>query len=275
MKTPEHINFPPLPRRLTEEYGVGALRMRVFGTDERDVEVDLVRGFRDEQAVEVLSACTSAETGAAVPPRLFRAMTVGLRAEALVALAMHGGARPIPLMLSCANQSCSEAIETQISLADIREMHESHRLHEEIAAVINGSSVRLRKPTGDDQLAWRGGSYRNRGSAAHAVVRALIIDGTVPDSAEQIEAIGAILDNGDPLIDASITVSCPACGAETRSAFDLEERALWMLRCDQELLLRTVHRLARVYHWSERSIALMPQWRRDFYLRCIEGEAQR
>jgi hypothetical protein len=64
-------------------------------------------------------------------------------------------------------------------------------------------------------------------------------------------------------------VECDICGRPNDHEIDLFETALEMLARAQRSLIVSAHRLASHYHWSEREIFAVPEWRRRQYLELI------
>lgn len=93
--------------------------------------------------------------------------------------------------------------------------------------------------------------------------------GDLPD--EVLTAIMAAMEEADPQANVVLALSCPSCGHEWPSVFDIvsffwSEINAWAYR-----LLREVHTLASAYGWSESDILRMSPWRREVYLRMVAG----
>ncbi|APZ97708.1 hypothetical protein BWQ93_03810 [Sphingopyxis sp. QXT-31] len=100
-------------------------------------------------------------------------------------------------------------------------------------------------------------------AAARALLRARVAPG---GEAIDDEALDALLAELDSDADLAIAAACPECGQGAEIAFDIaalfwDEIALRIPR-----LLQQVADLARVNHWSERDILMLPAARRRFYL---------
>ena len=52
---------------------------------------------------------------------------------------------------------------------------------------------------------------------------------------------------------------------------NLYKFALFILANIQKDLLYSIHYLAKFYHWNENDIISLPLWRREYYLKLIEG----
>jgi hypothetical protein len=75
----------------------------------------------------------------------------------------------------------------------------------------------------------------------------------------------------DPLVDFTVSCTCPACGDAQEVAVDLESFALASLARRQRALLQEVHRFASHYGWTESDVLAVPPARRAHYLLLIEG----
>jgi hypothetical protein len=83
------------------------------------------------------------------------------------------------------------------------------------------------------------------------------------------EAALKLMNESDPQADVQLDLSCPECGHNWQSAFDIlsylwEEIDAWALR-----ILNDVHVLAFAYGWSEADILAMSSWRRQVYLELL------
>ena len=73
----------------------------------------------------------------------------------------------------------------------------------------------------------------------------------------------------DPQADIQLALSCPACGHQWLSTFDIvsffwSEINAWAYR-----ILREVHILASAYGWREADILAMSPYRRQLYLEMV------
>ena len=81
------------------------------------------------------------------------------------------------------------------------------------------------------------------------------------------------MEEADPLVNFSCSIECGECGQPNDHEIDLFETALDMLSRAQRRLILSVHRLALHYHWSEREIFDVPEWRRRQYLDLIGAKS--
>ena len=103
------------------------------------------------------------------------------------------------------------------------------------------------------------GATRDGGPAAAEALPAAVI-----------EAVSREMAAADPQADVELALSCPACGHDWRSVFDIaaflwEELGRWA-----ERTLREIHQLAAAYGWREADILALSPARRGIYLDMIE-----
>jgi len=168
-------------------------------------------------------------------------------------------------------------MEMEIPLRELADLQQQSAEHEPIEVRIGDNVLRLRRPTGDDQLKWLDGSFGDEKQAAEAMIRALLCSESALDlndgiTEEWIKVVNEAMEEFDPLACFSPTVRCPHCDAMHSHAIDLEEWSIQRLQRRQWDLLTCIHRLAVHYHWSERDILSVPPWRRSYYLGLLEGD---
>jgi len=263
------LPFPTLPETLKNRHSISELALRPFGIYERDLSVDFSATPRPFLVTEILDCCTRERHGNPVDRDFFWELTVGTRIECLLRLV---GAEEIPLALRC--PACGGELELELTASEISELQQ--QAADEAIAVSEGR-IRLRRPTGNDQLAWLGQGFASEVDAMKQMSATLIVEGAEQSLAETrfLDEVGRVMDEYDPLVNFSVQVQCPDCEREHVCEVDLEELSLNRLRHAQFQLLAMVHRLARHYHWSEEEIFKVPYWRRDHYLHLVEREKER
>ena len=270
-----------LPSRLAHAPSAderGALRLRPFGVDERDLAVDFAGTPRPLLVTEVLELCTETDGDGIPPPGrdFFWELTVGQRIEALLALADAGAG--VYVALRCPATGCARELELDISLAEVAELQDRHGDEEHVVVHLGDLTLRLRRPRGRDQLAWLGRQLADASEAACEIIRTLAVEEDAwraaceCEAAEVALAVSEAMEEFDPLVNFSLRVRCHFCGEEAPHELDLEEYALSRLRRAQGQLLSVVHRLASRYHWDERQIFAVPHWRRTHYLTLFDGK---
>lgn len=241
------------------------LTLRRFGIYESDLNIDFSTA-RPFLVTEILDCCISDAQGQPIDRGFFWDLTVGARTECLLRLAATGDEAEIPLTLRCPNRACGRELEIELGVSEISELQQQ-AVNDEAIFV---GELRLRRPTGNDQLAWLGRSFEVESEALRQMLCTLVVEGT--PSRESLEEIGRVMDEHDPLVNFTVRVQCPDCEQESVCEIDLEDVSLNRLRQAQLRLLAAVHRLAAHYHWSEEEIFKVPHWRRDYYLGLLERE---
>jgi len=245
------------------------LTLRRFGIYESDLNIDFITPPRPFVVTEILHCCTRNTQGGAVDRSFFWDLTVGARTECLLRLAATGEQAEIPLALHCANRACGRELEIELTVNEISELQQQ-AVNDETILV---GELKLRRPTGSDQLAWLGRSFEVESEALQQMLSTLVIEGT--PGRESLDEIGRAMDEHDPLVNFTVQVQCPDCEQESACEIDLEDVSLNRLRQAQLRLLAAVHRLAAHYHWSEEEIFKVPYWRRDHYLNLMQREQER
>ena len=253
-----------------------ALRWRGFGRPS-DLGVNLRDAARSALVTELLARCR-VDRRADLPARRreARRMTVSGRIGGLaVIVARTTGRDELAAALRCPDADCQEPLEVSHSLGSLLDL--SRRAEGErwlTIALPDAEPVRVRRPTGEDQLAWQSATYPTAAAAEAAMAASLV--GQLPPSelsSVVFSAIDAALEESDPLTCFRIETICPACGRAGIHGIDLEALLLGEIRRIQNAIVGDIHALATQYGWSERAIAAMPVWRRRAYLERLEREA--
>jgi hypothetical protein len=263
------------PAGLPAPPGVGAPRLRRFGTDVADLAVDLRAPLGPEIVTDVLAGCMTDERGAAVARGRIWEMAVSARIGWLLAVAAPEVLDTFSVVLRCSERSCGQPIEVDLTLAEILSVA---RLDapEHVSVEADGARFLLRRPTGADQCAWLRGQYADAADAARAILRSLVVEGPAEALTEaRMAALETALDEHDPLLRFTLTAICPFCDAAHEQEAPLTECALRVLRAAQARLIEDVHALARAYGWDEARIVAIPSWRRARYLTLVEREEGR
>ena len=241
--------------------------MRPFGRA-ADLDLDFGQSDRPGLVTAVLAQCAADDADADA----WWSRTVGTRTAALLSLlAVTDASAQVGFTARCGAAGCGElfgfdlplqALATQASLDDAAVR----------VALDPARSVHLRRPTGADLRDWHVRRPATRSEAVRTMLDALLVEGTVDleDEARLSQAIVAL----DPLVDFSVHCHCPACGASSDVAIDLEALALGRLHARQQGLLRDVHRLASRYGWTEAQVLAVPPARRARYLALVDEEGR-
>ena len=276
------VPFPALPEALCARFGIGALRLRAYGSDAADLDVDF--GDPDLLGLEItiLTTCTRADPEAPIPPEFFPCLEVSKRTEALLMLTALSSTPLVEIPLRCASAACREAMEVELSVEELRDLQRAAEEERRLAAAIGGERILFRRPTGLDQAAWRRTRYPDEASATRAIAESLVVEEfratfrrlTAHDRA-WAEGLNRVMQDSDPLVDFRMQVTCPFCGAQAGYTVNLVETVIRRLRGIQQHLAATVHRLALRYHWSEAEIFAVAPWRRERYLALLDREESR
>jgi hypothetical protein len=270
------LPFPLLPEAIRARRAVEDLAIRPFGICEGDLNIDFNQPNRPLLITELLYLCTVGKRK--MPTEFFWELSIGKRVQCLLTLALAGRGNDFELQFKCQEKSCNQGLEFELSLSEIAELQQQADDRENVSVEFNGKRVELRLPTGLDQLAWLKKSYKDEDEAAFEMISALapgqsekafVFNG---QRREWVEAISDAMADSDSLVNFNVNALCPDCGLENQFGVDLESLALKRLRAAQKEMLAMVHRLASRYHWSEREIFSVPQWRRSFYLSLIDKD---
>jgi uncharacterized metal-binding protein YceD (DUF177 family) len=238
------------------------LAVRPFGVQPGDLDVEFDADERAEVATAVLAGCALDPDGVSLGYERARALPIGTRLGALVAVARVSGRRELTRVFRCA--ACDGEFEVELALDTLASAQEAVEADAPAAVGWDGTTYRPRWPTGDDLRRWH-----DRPPSDAEIVAAL----GGPDEeapAELLAAIEASLDAADPLVDAAIRSECPACSEAVELPVDLEGELLALARRDQDELLEDVATLAGAFHWSEHDILALPPRRRRRYLAMVE-----
>jgi hypothetical protein len=261
------IPLPGFPQGIGPDVSAG-VGLRRFGIFEGDLDIDFASVNQAALATRLLESCAVDPTFV-LPEGFFSELSIGKRIECLLVLAAHGRDATLGFPFKC--EGCGEQIELELTLREISEMQGEADLSEKVGVDIGGRRMDLRKPTGRDQELWSTMRFNDERGAARGMIATLA---ELPGSLEAIQdeelsAVEEVLEEADPLVNLGCSVNCGECGEMNEHEIDLMETALGMLNRAQNQLIVTVHRLASHYHWSEREIFAVPDWRRQQYLELI------
>ncbi len=130
------------------------------------------------------------------------------------------------------------------------------------------NGLMLRLPGGREDLAL----LRAERSDAEAVLLACCaVDGD--STGEAASSTGQVLQAMEelaPLLDLDMDSHCPECGGVQQVRFSMQGYLLNTLRACKSSLVREVHTLASMYHWSLYEILALSRRQRQALLDCIE-----
>lgn len=234
---------------------------RPFGEAD-DLDLDFGSADRPALVSALLEGCRPA------PPGHWWRCTVGQRTAALIDLLRLTERRDaIELNANCS--TCGEAFGFELPLAALP----SPDADLVRVGLDGGREVELRRPCGEDLRRWRALRPASRPESVRAMIETLCVAGEAGDG--DAAALAAHLAEADPLVDFEVDGACPACGASTLIAVDLETLALSRFAAGQRRIEADLHRLARAYGWTEAQSLAVPPARRRRYLALIDAEAER
>lgn len=272
------VPFPTIAETLKERFSLSELSLRPFGHCPEDREVNFARPLRPYLEIEILECCTDDLQGAKLDPHFFWNLAVSKRIECLLTLATIDNPDGFTIPLRCLNSECQEGIEIDFSMEELRGLCSSAET-ECPELLVGDRAVRIRQPTGLDQLQWLQCTFNDERSLTQSMLETLVIEADREQlnskaiaQGDWIPAFNQIMDKVDPLVNLRVRVQCPYCNTQNSHFIDLGAWALQRLRHSQLQLFDLVHRLASHYHWHESEILAIPAWRREFYLARIERE---
>src|SRR5262249_38974041 len=88
---------------------------------------------------------------------------------------------------------------------------------------------------------------------------------------DQIESIGLLMAEADPLSEIRVALDCPRCAARSTETLEMS-RFLWsQIEAHAKRCLREVHELATAYGWPESVILSLSPARRARYLEMVRS----
>lgn len=260
------VQWPPMPGK--ERY-----LSRKFCNRHADLDIDFDLP-RPALVTELLSSCLYRIDGKAIDVDSLWAWTVSERLQGLLAIANASTGTTTAAVAICSNADCREKVELELGLSGFAD--------ETPATTIDwlspdGTEMRCRLPTGQDQLAWQRHALESHDIGETWLAECLLENTaaktvSTPLPGLWVDSLAAALSDADPLTALNIDISCPFCDQALRVDVDLERLLLDGLHQQQRRLIEQIHRLANHYHWSEFEIASLPGWRRDRYLSRIAVE---
>lgn len=272
------IPFPLIPKYLHDKYTSHNLSLRAFGIYENDLAVDFYESPLPHLVTRILHYCTIDENGEALNPSFFWELPISKRIECLFALATLQERTSMDIKVHCSNKTCQELVEITLSVGELAAFVQLTDDEQYSSLQLEDTALKIRRPTGEDQLRWAQQSFGNEIEAMQTMLGSLIIDnapgihGKNILSQKRISALEEELEKIDPLVNFQVKLTCPHCKSEARYRIDLQALSLEKLHFAQLELLNSVHQLAAYYHWTEKDIFSVPAWRRSRYLKMIQSE---
>ena len=126
---------------------------------------------------------------------------------------------------------------------------------------IGGEAAQFRLPTIGDQIA-----VATEADPAKALAARCVRGGIATARIERAMAALA------PVLSGPIEGRCPHCGEVLTVKFDIPSFVLGELRVQASQVCEHVHVLAAHYHWGEKEILALPNWRRQHYVDMAVAE---
>src|SRR5216684_298631 len=153
---------------------------RAFGSDFSDLELDFDAGPRPHLTTRVITLCAAVDESSAWK------MTVGRRIELLLTIAGMRMPGAFAINVRCSNPACRKMSEIELTMHEVLE-HSAAAGGSPAAVELDGKTIRLRRPTGEDQLAWLHARPRDSREGTLLAVRSLIEDDASDWSAAKLE----------------------------------------------------------------------------------------
>jgi hypothetical protein len=284
-------SFPSVPSRTLEKYpGHNLLRIRPFGVDQKDLEINFDQDLRPYITTKVLHSCTLVglendsvikNTDTDVDESFFWDLSLGKRIECLLALVKISAPQDSSSIdIHCLNQACRKQIGVDLSMEELAIRQHMADSVDHVIITLADRNIQLRKPIGRDQIESSKTCDVDENETIRHIIQRLIIrddqdqginnqEWKIPGD-DWIGDIDNAMSEFDPLVNFSISITCPYCENEGKHDVDLEELALKKLHMIQRRLVHMIHRIAKNYHWSEQQILAIPSWRRSQYISLIE-----
>jgi hypothetical protein len=218
------VPFPALPEWLPIAAEDRPVALRAFGSDMRDLSVEFAGVARPRLVTSLLARCAQTRDGGPPPERAIWDLPLGMRIEAVMALATGDSALPLVWRVRCCHTGCGAESELELRPAEIAALSaEAHR--EKLVPVrIGARTAWLRRPTGADQRQWLDSGAEETAPLAAS----LFVDPALDDlraAGIALDEIGDSIDRAmeeyDPLVGFHLEVGCPECGRPTAQAPDL------------------------------------------------------
>lgn len=252
--------------------------LRPFGRSPEDLDLDFRDTPRPQLVTGILRRCIVEPPETAADPEAVWDLTVGERIAGLLRIMARTGERELPLEPQCRAPECGRRMETALAVDELLDAHREAGEREVLSVRLDGRELRLRRPTGRDQLGWQSDLPGADPEARSAeVLRTLLVDSPAEDTTvtvDEVRAVAEAMETFDPLVNVILTVRCPYCDRPSRYEIDVQEEVLARLRRIQRRLIEEVHRLALDYHWTEAEVMALPAWRRARYLRLVERDVE-
>ena len=173
---------------------------------------------------------------------------------------------------------CGEQVEWEGKTTDLRiQTIDDIDPAEEFSLEVDDYRLRFRLPTSRDIAAVLAITQNDRDSGVTALIKRSIISidlggkpcnfADLPQHA--VDALGQKIATLDPQAEIRINLTCPECSHQWQVLFDITSFLWTEINNWAEHTLRTVHRLAKAYGWTETEILNLSPVRRQLYLGMV------
>jgi hypothetical protein len=197
-------------------------------------------------------------------PDRMRQLLVGDRDYLMLQLRRLTLGEAISAVMDC--PACGARMDVDFSIGSIP-IEGEPQTSPSFEVAIGERAFRVRLPTGADQEAVLG--LDGEPAARMLLDRCLVDVDEAALSAEEAAAVTGAMEQRAPRIELELDLICPDCGDPFLAPFDTTAFILQEFRLGGRQLLREVHVLASLYHWSERDILALRQDRRRAYLALL------
>jgi hypothetical protein len=203
-------------------------------------------------------------------------LTLGQREALLLKVRRLTFGDRISCVLRCPQAECGERMDLDLKVSEL--LLNSHPEADQVYdAVVDDWQVKFRVPDGTDQEALASMAYGDEQRAMEILlgrcVQSVERDGRrwseIP--IQVVDRISEKMAVVDPQAEIALDAICPVCGKAFQTIFDTASFLFTEIKDRARTLLREVHLLASVYHWSEEAILAMPERRRRCYLELAEA----
>lgn len=230
------------------------------------------RGFSEpsvQRALILLGAACSEYS-----PDALSTLSIGSRDARLFTLREWMFGPQLVSVAICLN--CAEQLEVTFNTADLR-IESEFESTDVLSFDSDGYLISFRTPNSLDLASVAG--FKELAAARIKILERCI--STAERNGEQVsvdqlptevvEQIVEQMERADPQADMQVALTCPACGHQWQTAFDIvsflwAEINAWAIRT-----LKEVHTLASAYGWRESDILNLNPWRRQFYINLVYG----
>jgi hypothetical protein len=199
-----------------------------------------------------------------VSPTIVADWSLGRLNQALIDLHCASFGQAIQGWSACAN--CGEKMEFAIDGRELVSRSISPAAENETVS-FNGQLFRL--PTSRDLAA--AAQEKDPDAAALALAGRCCTTPPMSWNADELEQLGEIMSQADPLAEVRIALSCPSCGHESSETIEMSSFIWSETVARARRLLWEVHAIASAYGWTEKEILSMSPRRRAGYVEMVHA----